>query len=76
MDLKKLSCSEAAALGADISLNELWDAVCDMSLGKSPGPDGIPFEFYIKFWPELGPMLLKMITTSIAKGSFSKQTQL
>ena len=45
-----------------------------MNLDKSPGPDGIPIEVYIKFWPELGPMLLKMITTSIAKRSFLKQT--
>lgn len=65
LDLKKLSCSEATAFGADISLKELWDAVCDLSLGKSPSPDSIPIEFYVKFWPELGPMLLKMITTLI-----------
>lgn len=65
LNLKKLSCSEAAAFGVDISLKELWDAVCDMSLGKSPCPNGIPIEFYVKFWPELGPMLLKMITTLI-----------
>lgn len=45
-----------------------------MNLDKSLGPDGIPIEVYIKFWPELGPMLLKMITTSIAKRSFLKQT--
>ena len=44
-----------------------------MNLDKSPGPDGIPIEVYIKFWPELGPMLLKMIT-SIAKRCFLKQT--
>ncbi len=44
LHLEKLSSVEADDLGANISLKELWDAIQEMNLGKSPGPDGIPIE--------------------------------
>jgi hypothetical protein len=33
--------------------------------GRSPGLDGITYEFYKKFWNELGPLLLRAANTSM-----------
>ena len=41
-----------------------------MKKGKSPGWDGIPPEFYLTFWEELGQYLLAMIHRSIDVGAF------
>lgn len=43
-----------------------------MHKGKSPGPDGIPPEFYLAFWPLLRPLLSDMIQFSAEVGSFSR----
>lgn len=42
-----------------------------MNKGRSPGLDGLPPELYISFWPQLGPLLLNMLNSSINRGSFS-----
>merc|ERR1712131_405126 len=42
--------------------------------GKSPGRDGIPPEFYHKFWDKLGPYLLAMFQAAVDKGCFTKNT--
>lgn len=47
-----------------------------MKKGKAPGWDVIPPEFYLAFWNELGPPLLKMINTAIDKGSFNVSTHM
>lgn len=41
-----------------INLEELTEAVNKMAINKSPGPDGLPVEFYKKFWDILGPDLI------------------
>ncbi len=43
-----------------------------MRRGKSPGLDGIPPEFYLEFWSDLGPIMLDIIDTSLMKGFFSR----
>ncbi len=40
-----------------------------MSKGKFPGLDGIPVEFYLTFWSDLGPLMLDMMQYSIDQGS-------
>ncbi len=45
-----------------------------MKKGKSPGWDGIPPEFYLKFWDKLGPYILAMFKAAVDKGSFIKHT--
>lgn len=58
-------------LDVPISLKELKAAALDMQR-KSPGLAGIPHELYLTFWDQLGPLLLIMVTTSIDKGSLSR----
>ena len=42
-----------------------------MKNGKSPGNDGFTKEFYITFFGELGPLLLKTCNYSFEKGELS-----
>ena len=38
---------------ADITLQEIEDAVKTSAQNKAPGPDGLPDEFYQYFWSEI-----------------------
>lgn len=58
IDLTKLSPAELQNLSKPITLDELKDAACDMSAGKSPGLDGVLPEVYTTFWDNLGPLTI------------------
>lgn len=72
LTLPQLSIEDANFLDSPVSLDGLHMAPKDMNRGKSPAWDGIPPEFYLTFWPEMGPLLLEMIHTAIRKGSFNR----
>lgn len=59
--LPQLSRTDSADLDKPITLEEGGDATRAMQRGKSPGIDGIPPEFYVSFWEQLGPFLLDMV---------------
>ncbi|CAB1334198.1 unnamed protein product [Coregonus sp. 'balchen'] len=44
------------AMKAQISLKEFESALRRMGKGKVPGMDGLPAEFFLKFWGKLGPV--------------------
>ena len=46
----KLSNNDKEILGSDITDEEIYNAVKSLSTNKAPGIDGIPIEFYQKFW--------------------------
>uniref|UniRef100_A0A8B9J9W2 Reverse transcriptase domain-containing protein n=1 Tax=Astyanax mexicanus TaxID=7994 RepID=A0A8B9J9W2_ASTMX len=74
LNLSHLSKEDAEQLGKPIQLNELKEALQLMQKGKAPGIDGIPPEFYLTFFSQLGPLLLDMINTAIEAGSFQRDT--
>ncbi|KAI9550744.1 hypothetical protein GHT06_004934 [Daphnia sinensis] len=47
-------------LTAPISLLEIRAALIAMKSNKSPGTDGIPYEFYVEFWDVIAPHFLDM----------------
>ncbi len=53
-DLPKLQPKQREILDSDITLQELTDAVKQISLRHSPGIDGITTDFYHYFWNVLG----------------------
>lgn len=53
-DIPKLQPKQKETLDCDISLRELKVAVKQLSLGHSPGIDGITADFYHHFWNILG----------------------
>ena len=42
-----------------------------MARGKSPGSDGLPMEFYVKFWPILGTDLVNVLNSCYLSGVMS-----
>ena len=42
-----------------------------MVRGKSPGSDGLPMEFYVKFWPILGSDLVNVLNSCYLSGVMS-----
>ena len=54
-----------------LTLKEIWDSLVSMKNGKSPGNDGLPKEFYIAFFGELGRLRLRTVNHSFSKGELS-----
>ena len=52
----------------EITENECLYAIKSLRSNKSPGLDGIPIEFYRKFWPDIGQFLVKLYNESYSKG--------
>ena len=50
---KQLEFGQHAQLDADITKQELREALADTQPGKSPGWDGLSYDFYKTFWPLL-----------------------
>ena len=47
---------------------ECLEAVKSMELGKSPGTDGLPAEFYKVFWKDISPYLISSLNRNYQKG--------
>lgn len=60
--------SDRLLLNRLLSIEELELAVKNMKSGKTPGCDGLPAEFYKKFWNLVGPLLLSSFLYSLEKG--------
>ena len=58
---KPLNDTDRTDLETPFTLDDLKNALSQMKLNKTPGPDGLTTEFYQHFFPDLGPILLKMI---------------
>ena len=57
----KISPVQRASMDEIITLEELEKAVFKLQKGKSPGPDGLPAEFYQVFWDKAKYMYLAFI---------------
>ena len=58
--LRSLYDTERDSCEGSVSLAELTSSVKSLSLSKSPGPDGLTLEFYLKFWDLLSPLLVRV----------------
>lgn len=56
-----LTDSERASCEGPLSENELLFALKGLQTGKSPGSDGLPTEFYLAFWDDLGASLTAVL---------------
>jgi len=63
-------------LETSFTLEELSNALKHSANNKSPGPDGLPAEFYKTFWAKLSALLLDMLlaTHSLSSLPLSMQT--
>uniref|UniRef100_A0A8C5MJN7 Reverse transcriptase domain-containing protein n=1 Tax=Leptobrachium leishanense TaxID=445787 RepID=A0A8C5MJN7_9ANUR len=70
----RLTSTEASALGAPITLVELNAALKSTKPGRSPGPDGLPIEYYKQFRSSLLPHLLSTLSSLSEGASFHPNT--
>lgn len=52
---------QATSLDQPITEEEVRNAISSMKLGKSPGSDGLPIEYYKKFVDTLAPILTDVL---------------
>ncbi|KAJ8358364.1 hypothetical protein AAFF_G00013210 [Aldrovandia affinis] len=67
----RLESEEAQSMEADVSLEEVREALLSLRDGRSPGHDGLPKEFYNAFWELIGPDLLEVYRALLERGSLS-----
>ena len=61
----RLNESQNTDMNSDLSINEITAGVKSMNNNKSPGPDGIPTEFYKLYWTYLKSDLIKIYTKGL-----------
>lgn len=54
--------------GGTLPLGELAASLACAERNKRPGSDGLPYEFYSKFWNVLGPELFEVASAAFASG--------
>ena len=64
-DDQKLSCE------GELSAAECFESLKTMAMGRSPGTDGLPAEFYKVFWNDVSTYLLASLNSSFSKGHLS-----
>ena len=69
--LSTLPSTQADHCDGPLSLDECFAALNGMVRGKSPGSDGLPMEFYVKFWPILGTDLVNVLNSCYFAGAIS-----
>ena len=62
---KTLNDVQNTYMNADLSIEEIGIAIKAMKNNKSPGPDGIPAEFYKIYWSYIKHDLLKIYTKGL-----------
>lgn len=66
-----LSVDQSACCEGLLSVEECYAALSGMAHGKSPGSDGFPMEFYLRFWNILGVDLVAVLNSALFYGSLS-----
>ena len=59
---------EGAAGDGSISLEDLIQILQALPRGKSSGFNGLPYEFYQRFWDQLGPELTAVLSEAFQPG--------
>ena len=64
-----LPFNDSKACEGFLSQGECVAALQGMAWGKAPGCDGLPMEFYLKFWPVSGNDLVLVLNSGFRSGS-------
>ena len=66
-----LSSEESRSCEGMLTVSERFAALQGMARRKAPGCDGLPMEFYLKFWDVLGPDLVAVLNSCYGSGSLT-----
>ena len=66
-----LSSVQAAVCEGFLSLDECFSALSGMAKRKAPGLDGLPAEFYVKFWNVLDSDLVDVLNSCYRSGAMT-----
>ena len=66
-----LSGGQSSLCEGHLTVDEVLSALRGMARRKAPGLDGLPMEFYLKFWPVLGADLVSVLNSCFDSGSLS-----
>ena len=69
--LPKLSSKQCNGIEGKLTLNECWEALKSMGIGRSPGEDGFTVEFYKCFFEIVGKDLLNSYNAAYENGEMS-----
>ena len=67
-----LSSSERDDCEGLLSVEECFTALQGMARRKAPGSDGLPMEFYLKFWGLLGSDLVRVLNSCFSASRLSR----
>ena len=62
---------QAALCEGHLSVTEVSSALLGMARRKAPGLNGLPVEFYVKFWDVLGPDLVSVLNSCLDSGTLA-----
>ena len=68
----KLSGAESLGCEGPLSQGECFAALQGMARGRTPGCDGLPMEFYLRFWAVLGADLVLVLNSAFTFGLMSR----
>ena len=63
-NLPKLSSEASKSCEGKITIDECQNIIKTFPLGKTPGDDGLPIEFYSAFWSSIAEILMKCFNES------------
>ena len=66
-----LSPGQASQCEGHLSVSECFAALQGMARRKAPGLDGLPMEFYLKFWSVMGSDLVDVLNSCLDSGCLS-----
>ena len=71
IDIPILTDVQKENSGRPLSTDELFAALKILKNNKTPGSDGLPAEFYKKFWPQIKDVLLASYNFAFTHGALS-----
>jgi hypothetical protein len=69
--IPKLTVSEKEHCEGLLTVEECLSVMKQFKTNKSPGNDGIPVEFYKKFWPLFGKLMVQSFNSSYERGELT-----
>ena len=69
--VSKISGDNREYCESDLFFDEVTKAVKSLANNKTPGPDGLPIEFYKVFWSDIGQLVFQSYKQSFENGKLS-----